>query len=145
MIPAISLSAPRPSSFSRRATISTRPLSLAGISSTLKPHCTAVAGFVPCALSGTKTRRLWDAPSASSRARIAIIPQSSPCAPALGVRATAGILQSVMSQSDNSYISSNAPCTVETGCRGCTSAKPGKRETFSLSRGLCFIVQDPSG
>ena len=38
-----------------------------------------------------------------------------------------------------------APCTVSCGWSGWMSAKPGIRATFSLSRGLCFIVQLPSG
>ena len=40
---------------------------------------------------------------------------------------------------------SSAPCAVETGCSGCTSANPGSRAIFSLRRGLCFIVHEPSG
>ena len=37
----------------------------------------------------------------------------------------------------------SAPCTVSAGCSGWMSAKPGIRATFSLSRGLCFIVHEP--
>ena len=39
----------------------------------------------------------------------------------------------------------SAPCTVETGCNGCRSPMPGRRATFSLMRGLCFMVHEPSG
>ena len=42
-------------------------------------------------------------------------------------------------------ISSSAPWTVSCGWSGWMSAKPGSRAIFSLSRGLCFIVQLPSG
>ena len=38
-----------------------------------------------------------------------------------------------------------APGTVDSGCSGWISAKPGIRATFSLRRGLCFIVHEPSG
>jgi hypothetical protein len=76
---------------------------------------------------------------------IAIMPHSSPCAPALGVIAIAGMPVSAESQRDSSPISSTAPVTVDNGCKGCTSPKPGSRAIFSLRRGLCFMVQEPSG
>ncbi len=74
-----------------------------------------------------------------------MMPQSSPWAPAPGDIATAGMPVSVLSQCAMVSISSSAPCTVETGCSGWMSAKPGSRAIFSLRRGLCFIVQEPSG
>ncbi len=74
-----------------------------------------------------------------------MMPHSSPCAPAAGDIATAGMLVSVFSQCASWSISSSAPCTVETGCIGCRSPMPGSRATFSLRRGLCFMVQEPSG
>ena len=74
-----------------------------------------------------------------------MMPQSSPCAPAAGDSATAGIPVSVLSQCASVSISSSAPCTVDSGCSGWISAKPGSRAIFSLSRGLCFIVHEPSG
>ena len=133
-------------SFAFSAATSTRPPASAGIGSTSKPIAAAVAGFVPCADSGTRTRlRVAASPRASMAARIATMPQYSPCAPAPGDRATAGMPVSVVSHRDNSSITANAPWTVETGCSGCTSAKPGKRAIFSLRRGLCFIVHEPSG
>ncbi len=52
---------------------------------------------------------------------------------------------SPVSQSDSIAISSIAPCTVFCGCNGWTSPKPGSRAIFSLRRGLCFIVHEPSG
>ena len=65
--------------------------------------------------------------------------------PAFGLMATAGMPVSVVSHFINSEISPSAPCTVCCGCSGWTSPKPGSRAIFSLRRGLCFIVQEPSG
>ncbi len=73
------------------------------------------------------------------------MPHISPWAPAFGVSATAAMLVSVISQCASSSISASAPCTVETGCSGWMSANPGSRAIFSLSRGLCFMVHEPSG
>ena len=110
------------------------------------PICAAVAGLVPCADSGASTTlRVSASPLAASAALIAIIPQSSPCAPAFGDMAMAFMPVAAIRTAPSCLISSSAPCTVETGCNGCTSAKPGSRAIFSLSRGLCFIVQEPSG
>ena len=55
----------------------------------------------------------------------------------------AGMPVSSDSQRDSSPISAIAPCTVESGCSGCMSPKPGSRAIFSLRRGLCFIVHEP--
>ncbi len=74
-----------------------------------------------------------------------ISPTSSPWAPAPGDMATPGIPVSVFSQWAQVWMTSNAPWTVETGCSGCRSPRPGMRATFSLRRGLCFIVHEPSG
>src|SRR5512145_1423570 len=54
--------------------------------------------------------------------------------------AMAGMPVSSVSQRDSSAISAIAPGTVESGCSGCTSPKPGSRAIFSLRRGLCFMV-----
>ena len=74
-----------------------------------------------------------------------MMPHNSPCAPAAGDSATAGMPVSAFSQCASVSISSSAPCTVDFGCSGWMSAKPGSRAIFSLSRGLCFIVHEPSG
>ncbi len=74
-----------------------------------------------------------------------MMPQSSPCAPAAGGIATAGMPVSVLSQWASVSMSSSAPCTVANGWSGWMSAKPGRRASFSLRRGLCFMVQEPSG
>ena len=125
---------------------STRPRSFAGIGFTTKPSAAAVAGLVPCADSGASTvLRCARSPLASRAAAIAIMPHISPCAPAAGDIATAGMPVRVLSQCANPSISSSAPCTVETGCSGWRSPMPGRRATFSLMRGLCFMVHEPSG
>ncbi len=124
----------------------TRPSGPAGTTRTEKPSAAAVAGLVPWADSGASTTlRVAASPRAEMAALIAIMPHISPWAPALGDSATASMLVSLSSQSASSSISASAPCTVETGCSGWTSAKPGSRAIFSLRRGLCFIVQEPSG
>ena len=137
---------PSPASASKRSG-STRPRASSGIETTSKPSAAAVAGLVPCAESGTSTRRrsAFAAPPASSAARIAIMPQSSPCAPAPGVSATPGMPVSTESQRCTSRQSASAPCTVLSGWRGWMSAKPGSRAMRSFRRGLCFMVQEPSG
>lgn len=128
------------------ASARTVPSASAGTGFTVKPIRAAVAGLVPCAESGTSTTlRVAASPFAAIAALIAIMPASSPCAPALGDSATAAMPVKASSQSDNSCIRASAPGTVETGCRGWTSPKPGSRAIFSLRRGLCFIVHEPSG
>ena len=84
-------------------------------------------------------------PRASIAALIAIMPQISPCAPAAGDSATAGMPVIVYEPVATNPMSSSAPCTVDSGCIGWMSPKPGNRAIFSLRRGLCFIVQEPSG
>ena len=59
-------------------------------------------------------------------ARIASRPHSSPCAPALGDIATAGMPVSVVSQFINSEISSSAPCVVGLRRQGMQIAEAGQ-------------------
>ena len=66
-------------------------------------------------------------------------------AQAVSAGATPAMPVSLTSHSPSSWMTASAPCTVSTGCSGCTSAKPAIRATFSFRRGLCFIVQLPSG
>ena len=88
---------------------STVPSGRTGIDSTLKPISAAVAGLVPCAESGTSTVvRVSPSPRAAIAALIAIMPASSPCAPAFGLIATAGMLVSVISQCASSSMTSSA-------------------------------------
>ncbi len=125
---------------------STVPSSRTGTGLTIKWMSAAVAGLVPCAESGTKTTlRVAASPLAAIAALIAIIPHNSPCAPAFGESATASIPVNSINQCESVCMTSNAPCTVETGCSGCTSLKPGMRAIFSFNRGLCFIVHEPKG
>ncbi len=60
-------------------------------SPTSKPAICALAGFVPCALSGTSItlRSRW--PSSSKCLRKISIPENSPCAPAAGCSETASM------------------------------------------------------
>ena len=39
----------------------------------------------------------------------------------------------------------NTPGTVDWGWNGCRSPRPGRRAAASLTRGLYFMVHDPSG
>ena len=39
----------------------------------------------------------------------------------------------------------SAPWVAARGASGCRSPKPGSRAIFSFRRGLCFMVQEPSG
>ena len=123
---------------------STVPSARAGTGFTEKPMRAAVAGLVPWADSGTSTT-FRSSPLAAMAALIAIMPQSSPCAPAFGESATASMPVSSSSQWESACISSSAPGTVESGCIGWMSPKPGSRAMRSLRRGLCFMVQEPSG
>ena len=59
--------------------------------------------------------------------------------------AMAGMPVSSQSQRESSAISAMAPGTVESGCSGWMSPKPGSRAMRSLRRGLCFMVHEPSG
>ena len=65
--------------------------------------------------------------------------------PAAGGSATAAMPVSVFSQCARMCITSSAPWTVEVGCSGWMSAKPGRRAMRSFRRGLCFMVHEPSG
>ena len=84
-------------SAARTASALTIPSAPAGTARTQKPISAAVAGLVPCAELGTSTTlRVASSPRAAIAALIAIMPQSSPCAPAFGDIATA--LMPVMRQ-----------------------------------------------
>ncbi len=83
-----------------------------------------MAGLVPCALSGTSSTLRCPSPFASSAARIASTPQSSPCAPALGLIATECMPVSVTSQCASWSITSSAPWQVSTGASGVQVREP---------------------
>ena len=42
-------------------------------------------------------------------------------------------------------MSASAPCAAPSGVSGCRPARPRSREPASLTFGLYFIVQEPSG
>ena len=105
-------------SAARTASAETVPSAPAGTGRTVKPSIAAVAGLVPCAESGASTiLRVSSSPRARKAALIAIMPHSSPWAPALGVIATAFVPVSVISASLSASISSSAPCVVDVGCK----------------------------
>jgi hypothetical protein len=91
--------------------------------------------------------RLAASPRASSAARIAIRPHSSPWAPALGDMATACVpVEFHQPMPASSFISSSrARARLIAAATGAHRLKPGSRAIFSLRRGLCFMVHEPSG
>ena len=72
-------------------------------------------------------------------------PVSSPWAPAEGCRVTLWKPLISASISCRRTMSSNAPWTVSTGCKGWMSTKPRMRAATSLTLGLYFMVQLPRG
>ena len=110
-----------------------------------KPHIAALAGFVPCALSGTIILLRFESPLDKWYFLITCKLVYSPCAPAAGSRDISSI--PVISARDfaASYMTSSEPCTVDAGCSGCTEVNAGFLASTSLSFGLYFIVQLPSG
>ena len=69
----------------------------------------------------------------------------SRCEPAAGWSDTAGSPAISARISWSRHISSSAPCEASSSWCGCRSRKPGRLTTRSLTRGLCFIVHEPSG
>ena len=122
------------------------PSAAVGIWVTLKPAMAAVAGFVPCAESGTRMRRRCASSPRSSRARVIIsTPANSPCAPAAGARLTPARPVISPRPRRNSNSVRRVPCTSVAGASGCASASPGSAATRSLTLGLYFMVHEPSG
>ncbi len=105
---------------------------------------TTLAGFVPWAVSGMMMR-LGSRPSARWAARMTSRPVSSPCAPAAGCSVVACRPEISASQRSSSCISSSAPCSSDSGWYGWRPEKPSSRAATSLTRGLYFIVHEPSG
>ena len=124
---------------------SMRPLGADFSSTVCMPASTALAGLVPCAESGTSTLRRFASPREACQARIIIMPVSSPWAPAAGCKVTCGRPAISPSHCCRSKSRPSSPCAVSSGCSGCKSASPGRRATCSLTRGLYFMVQEPSG
>ena len=84
-------------------------------------------------------------PVFSSALRTMRIPASSPCAPAAGCSVTRASPVSSASARSSRHASSSVPCETSSGASGCEAANPGSRAISSFRRGLCFIVQEPSG
>ena len=133
-----------PAMTSRRWSRSTPPRASLRTGAGTKPPMTTLAGFVPCAVSGMMMR-LGSRPSARWAARITSRPVSSPWAPAAGCSVVTCRPEISASQRSSSYISSSAPCTSDSGWYGCRPAKPSSRAATSFTRGLYFIVHEPSG
>jgi len=76
---------------------------------------------------------------------MSMTPVSSPAAPAEGWRVTPGRPVISFSHSCSVKSISRLPWTRASGAMGWVSVKPGRPATFSLRRGLCFMVQEPSG
>jgi hypothetical protein len=76
---------------------------------------------------------------------MSIMPHSSPWAPAAGCSVSACMPVRWSSQSRSSAITRNRPACNASGSSGCAPAKPHSRATRSPTRGLYFIVHDPSG
>ena len=120
--------------------------SLSRISRVTKPAIVADAGFVPCAVSGSSTSvRSPSSPRSRKYARTISIAAYSPWAPAAGWRDTSG--SPVMRERIRSsrQITSSDPCTVASGWYGCTPVAPALRASSSVTLGLYFMVQEPSG
>ncbi len=84
-------------------------------------------------------------PVFSSARRTMRMPASSPCAPAEGCSVTRASPVSSARILSSFQASSSAPWDTFSGASGWAAAKPGSRAISSLVRGLCFIVQEPSG
>ena len=121
------------------------PSGLEGTLTQVKPAMTAVAGFVPWAESGTMILvRLWS-PRALWYCLMSSTPVSSPWAPAAGWKVISSMPVISHRYFSARAITSRQPCTVCSGCRGCTPVKPGSAAISSLMRGLYFMVQEPRG
>ncbi len=128
-----------------KSSISTSPRSFDLTVTALKPANDADAGFVPWAESGTITSSRWPSPLSKWYALKIIKAVHSPWAPAAGCNVTSSIPVISLSSSCKLYTISKEPWTCPSSCKGCDSANPGMRATFSLILGLYFIVHDPSG
>ncbi len=104
-------------------------------------------GWCRAPMSGTSTTLRFDRRAPRCAALIAIMPHSSPCAPAFGRqrdRRHAGQFHQIASATARRSARAR-PARCDCGCSGWMSPKPGSRAIFSLRRGLCFIVHEPSG
>ena len=65
--------------------------------------------------------------------------------PAAGWSVTAGSPATSARMPCRCHMSSSAPCASSSSACGCRSRKPGSPASRSCTRGLCFIVHEPSG
>ena len=135
----------RSSTFARRSSRSRLPRSVVATFASSNPVIVTLAGLVPCAVSGITITLRPGSPRSANAARISISPVSSPCEPAAGCSVTAGSPATSIRICWSSHISARAPCAPSSSWRGWRSRNPGSAAARSLTRGLCFIVQLPSG
>ena len=74
-----------------------------------------------------------------------MMPHSSPCAPAAGVIATAGMPVSALSQRRQRVDELQRALHRRRRLQRVEVGEAGSRAIFSLRRGLCFMVHEPSG
>ena len=129
----------------RSASRSTPPRALEGTATTVNPAMAADAGLVPWAESGTRILVRAASPRDWWYRRISKRPVYSPWAPAAGCMVMPAMPVISHSSFSARYSTSKAPWAVPAGCSGCSSAKPGRAASASLTRGLYFMVQEPSG
>ena len=105
-----------------------------------------LAGFVPWAVSGIDDLASRSSPRSSKYARISVRPVSSPCDPAAGCSVTAS------SPTTSASIRSQPPHQLERALGALVVlvrvqvAEAGRAPPArSLTRGLYFIVHEPSG
>ncbi len=122
----------------------TMPSAFFSIFTAVSPLRAHVAGLVPCALSGMNTF-FGERPCASWKARIIIMPVSSPWAPAEGWREQPSIPLTSHSIEASFHMISSVPCASASGVIGWRRRNPGIRAAHSLILGLYFMVHDPSG
>ena len=107
-------------------------------------HVAAVAGLVPCAESGIII--LVRLSPLSAKYLLAIMtPSSSPWEPAAGCRLNASMPVISLRASCSSHMTSSAPCAWDGGALGWMPANPGSLAMSSFTRGLYFMVHEPSG
>ena len=122
----------------------TMPSAFFSILIAVSPLSAHVAGLVPWALSGMNTF-LGERPCDWWKARIIMIPVSSPCAPAEGWSEQPSIPLTSQSMSASLPMISRVPCASASGVIGWRWRNPGIRAAHSLILGLYFMVHDPSG
>jgi hypothetical protein len=133
------------STISLSSSTSTQPCSSSPISLAPKSAMVAVAGFVPCAVEGTRTVVLPSSPLSSKNFLTIRMLVSSPCAPASGCSETAGRPETSERKPCSSCMTSSAPCACASGWSGMEAGEARRVRGDLVGAGLCFIVQEPKG